>query len=757
MEKWKITLCISVVLASLLKVAEGNTPPTVSMTRDWSVSVGEPVGTVVTRITAMDSEGDNISFSIDKSQFGKDGSHLVNIDQAGVVRVAKSLEGLGSQTFFLNVVVFDGEFRTVSGARLDVGSPRRKSGFGGLFSAMNPNSPPLGLNLPQHGTSLFRNPLGGLPPIPVPFNEPEPSGSPPLLVLPPSSRWTVSASAPLNALVATVTAHDLTNDSFFFTIKQGADLVSIDPSSGEVRVKASLKDKVGDHTVLLEVTNRHGTAGEEVLLQVLPDQIQSEKESATQDTTEVGGQEISTKPTLIAIINNGPTPPPTTRAPPREEGEPLEDNDHKTWLLLLVVLTTGIFSLAGSFLFWYCCCRTSKRRLKTKESTKKGLELTPVSSASSSLSRQESQILPTSLPPILRFWERRASENKYEEGKSPPPLPSRLISSQDSTFTSTDDLTDQWEFPRHKLKVLGILGEGCFGQVWKYEATDLKGPGSGKCFVAVKTLKESAGPQEKKDLQQELKVLKNLGKHPNVVSLLACCTNKEPTLVILEYLVNGKLQSYLRERRAQMPYDNLHGSSATLSPRDLTIFAFQVAKGMDYLSTHGIVHRDLAARNVLVGEDKICKVADFGFARDIANNHVYERKSDGRLPIRWMALESLYDNIFSSKTDVWSFGILLWEIVTLGSTPYPGMSAEEVMKKIKSGYRLEKPSYCKREMYNIMYYCWYEDPKDRPCFKELIKYLENLITSEVDYIELNKFPERSYYNINTAAASGELL
>ena len=127
----------------------------------------------------------------------------------------------------------------------------------------------------------------------------------------------------------------------------------------------------------------------------------------------------------------------------------------------------------------------------------------------------------------------------------------------------------------------------------------------------------------------------------------------------------------------------------------------------------------------------------------------------GRLPIRWMAPESLFDNIFTTKTDVWSFGILLWEIVTLGSTPYPGMPATEVMRKIKEGHRPERPEHCGRELYNVMFYCWHETPQERPSFGELVDRLSMLLAADQDYLDLNNFPENSYYNTLMTNVSGE--
>ncbi|XP_075971841.1 tyrosine kinase receptor Cad96Ca isoform X2 [Anticarsia gemmatalis] len=317
--------------------------------------------------------------------------------------------------------------------------------------------------------------------------------------------------------------------------------------------------------------------------------------------------------------------------------------------------------------------------------------------------------------------------------------------SEETSISKDDQPPDKWEFPRHKLRIFHIVGEGAFGQVWRAQAIDIAGK-KGEQTVAVKTLKENASEKEKIDLLQELLVMKNLGYHPNVVQLIGCCTEKEPTLVIMEFVSLGKLQQFLRDSRAERHYGNTHGSQF-LTSQDLTKFAFQVARGMEFLSLQGIIHRDLAARNVLITEDRVCKVADFGFARDVADTHVYERKSDGRLPIRWMAPESLYDNIFSVKSDIWSFGILLWEIVTLGSTPYPGLSANDVMKKVIEGYRLEKPEHCHRELYNIMYYCWEAEPNTRPDFTDIVARLEPLINKDMDYIQLERFPDHSYYNL----------
>ncbi|OQV24800.1 Tyrosine kinase receptor Cad96Ca [Hypsibius exemplaris] len=336
------------------------------------------------------------------------------------------------------------------------------------------------------------------------------------------------------------------------------------------------------------------------------------------------------------------------------------------------------------------------------------------------------------------------SNSRYPYRRKSSGTSSVVHSGSDGYMRPIEVPTLIWEVSRERIRTLDLLGEGCFGQVYKAEA---KEPSGETITVAVKTLKHNAIDKEKRDLLNELELMKTMEQHPNVVQLLGCCTQSDPIYVIMEYVAFGKLLSVLRRSRNSHYYGNMKDESSLLTAHDLTSFGFQVARGMEYLSQKGILHRDLAARNILVDEELVCKVCDFGLARDIADDHIYERKSEGRLPIRWMAPESLFDNIFTTKSDVWSFGILLWEIATLGSTPYPGIKGwKQVMDKIREGYRPEQPTHCKRELYHVMYSCWHADPNLRPLFSNLAEQLGGLLGADQDYLDLNHFPENSYEN-----------
>ncbi|XP_018536505.1 proto-oncogene tyrosine-protein kinase receptor Ret [Lates calcarifer] len=319
--------------------------------------------------------------------------------------------------------------------------------------------------------------------------------------------------------------------------------------------------------------------------------------------------------------------------------------------------------------------------------------------------------------------------------------------SQESIETDTFKIPEdpKWEFPRKNLVLGKTLGEGEFGKVVKATAFRLKGK-AGYTTVAVKMLKENASHSELRDLLSEFTLLKQVN-HPHVIKMYGACSQDGPLYLIVEYAKYGSLRNFLRESRkvgpSYMGRDTNRNSSYLENPDDraltmgdLISFAWQISRGMQYLAEMKLVHRDLAARNVLVAEGRKMKISDFGLSRDVYEEDSYVKRSKGRIPVKWMAIESLFDHIYTTQSDVWSFGVLLWEIVTLGGNPYPGIAPERLFNLLKTGYRMERPENCSEEMYNLMLRCWKQEADKRPTFSDISKELEKMMVKSRDYLDL---------------------
>ncbi|KAM3937359.1 megakaryocyte-associated tyrosine-protein kinase [Leptodactylus fuscus] len=245
------------------------------------------------------------------------------------------------------------------------------------------------------------------------------------------------------------------------------------------------------------------------------------------------------------------------------------------------------------------------------------------------------------------------------------------------------------------------IGEGEFGDV-------LKGVYMGQ-LVAIKSIKCDVTA---KNFLAETITMTQL-KHRNLVNLLGVVLH-DGLYLVMELMSKGNLLSYLRTRgRTNVP------------PQQLLHFSVDIAQGMEYLEEKRLVHRDLAARNILVSETVEAKISDFGLSN---SKHLPVDLS--RLPIKWTAPEVLRHNKFSSRSDVWSFGVLLWEAFSYGRAPYPKLSAREVIEKVQSGYRMDAPEHCHPVVYTLMRSCWEDDPGKRPSFKKLREKLEKIMSAE---------------------------
>lgn len=331
------------------------------------------------------------------------------------------------------------------------------------------------------------------------------------------------------------------------------------------------------------------------------------------------------------------------------------------------------------------------------------------------------------LMPIVKIEKQKSQNNNSADG---------LVTEYELPMDS------DWEIPRELLMLGESLGEGAFGKVIKAEGNGIQKPGA-DCIVAVKMLKEGHTDNEMMDLVSEMEMMKMIGKHINIINLLGCCTQGGPLFVVVEYAPYGNLRDFLRQHRPSSGYEPAIGiiekEKRTLTQKDLVSFAYQVARGMEYLASRRCIHRDLAARNVLVSDEYILKIADFGLARDIHCNDYYRKTTDGRLPVKWMAPEALFHRVYTTQSDVWSYGILLWEIMTLGGTPYPSVpSVEKLFQLLRSGHRMEKPPCCSLEIYMLMRECWSYQPNERPTFSELVEDLDRIltITANEEYLDL---------------------
>ncbi|XP_065650913.1 uncharacterized protein LOC101239423 isoform X5 [Hydra vulgaris] len=365
--------------------------------------------------------------------------------------------------------------------------------------------------------------------------------------------------------------------------------------------------------------------------------------------------------------------------------------------------------------------------------------------------------------------------------------------------------SDEWKISHKNIVLDQKIGEGAFGNVFiakinaniiaktKYfNKTSIHGtfkkPSNidADVNVAVKVLKDGASQSELNDFIEEINLMKGIGYHKNIVNIIGCCTIKKSLALIVEFMQEGDLLHFLRNKRAKLSMLNQESEPAvnfvytsqyqkdletickikneiplaemgSLTPSDLLCFAWQVASGMEYLACMKLVHRDLAARNILVGADKNLKISDFGLTRKV-DLDVYMGNKSRRLPVKWMSIEAIFDRAFTSSSDVWSYGVLLFEIITLGGTPYPTITNNELLTLLKSGYRMERPDNCSQPMYDIMMRCWHENPLLRPTFTELRELFDKVLSGDYSYVSLNINEASNYYNLSSSHSTlGEAI
>ncbi|XP_077944176.1 neurotrophic tyrosine kinase, receptor, type 2b [Gasterosteus aculeatus] len=288
---------------------------------------------------------------------------------------------------------------------------------------------------------------------------------------------------------------------------------------------------------------------------------------------------------------------------------------------------------------------------------------------------------------------------------------------------------------RHNIVLKRELGEGAFGKVFLAECYNLT-PDQEKLHVAVKTLKE-ANESGRADFYREAELLTNL-QHEHIVTFYGVCVESDPLIMVFEYMKHGDLNKFLRSHGpdAVLMADGQHCIQVELTQSQMLHIAQQIAAGMVYLASQHFVHRDLATRNCLVGENLLVKIGDFGMSRDVYSTDYYRVGGHTMLPIRWMPPESIMYRRFTTESDVWSLGVVLWEIFTYGKQPWYQLSNNEVIECITQGRVLQRPRTCPKEVYDLMLGCWQREPYMRLNIKEIHSMLQSLAKASPVYLDI---------------------
>ncbi|XP_044167766.1 fibroblast growth factor receptor 1-like, partial [Acropora millepora] len=342
----------------------------------------------------------------------------------------------------------------------------------------------------------------------------------------------------------------------------------------------------------------------------------------------------------------------------------------------------------------------------------------------------------------LHLWKRRIAGKRE-----------KLTGLEDECeMEKLEDDEDKWEIPRKRITLEEVIGSGSFGTVWRAVLSNGNGK-PGIQFVAAKCFSPISGEEGRKSIMKEIGLGKELGDSPqeNIVQFIGCVTKQIHPILLLEYLPFGDLLGFLRKSRGIVDkYYRGEGEVARLKTYDLVSFSNQIATGMVFLASRGIIHRDLAARNVLLDKNRVCKVADFGlYYHNFKYGHGNAKK--GCVPVKWTAPEILFGDAasLSSKSDVWSYGIVLYEIFTMGGIPYPGWSEGRTIAELQKGYRMPRPPHIQSTLYHLMSSCWQEDPILRPEFlqirNKLIEFIENELY--LGLMDQSKYDGSKYANV----------